>query len=337
MKRRGYEIIGAAFDLGSDTRGSADAPRALREKGLLKELRWLKERGVRLIDGGDVHGPVPGDSGSADFRASDRGATDADSTDSRATDPRSSDSPAAPRHTAELVSFSHTLMEKLRGSYESGRVPVVIGGDHSISIPSVSAAAALLRETQGPEADLGLIWVDAHPDLEMPETSSSGDLHAMAVSHLLGYGVEELSHLGGFSPKVKPANLILIGLRDVLPEERAIIREKRITAYAGTDVERLGITHICEQAFSKMSRDTAGFVLSFDIDACDPLVAPAVEYPERGGLTYREAALVMEFAAAAEKLICLEMVEVNPALDKHGATSEVAVDLIRSAVGGSIL
>jgi arginase len=228
-------------------------------------------------------------------------------------------------------------MTRLEQSYDSGHLPILIGGDHSVSIPSVSAAAKHLRKRVGSSADLGLVWVDAHPDLEVPETTRSGDLHGTPVAHLLGYGDPTLSQLGGFAPKLHPRNVVLIGLRDVMIAEREIIKERGIRAYSASDVEREGIAEICGSAFAMLSNQTAGFVLSFDIDACDPSEAPGVEYPERGGLTFREARLIMELAAEASGLISIEVVEVNPVMDPEGRTSELAMELIRSAVLGSPL
>jgi arginase len=307
MNTRRYEIIGAAFDLGSAKPGCAKAPSSLRENGLASRLRWLRQRGVCVTDGGDVEGPSNGDSG------------------------------ARPKNLPQLLSFAEKLMARLGQSYESGRVPVVIGGDHSISVPSVSAAACFLKATCGADAELGLVWVDAHPDLETLQTTPSGDLHGMSVAHLLGYGAKELSHLGGFGPKLSPRGLIFIGLRDVLAEEKAIIDEHGITAFTANDVEKLGIAEVCERAFAFMSDETSGFVLSFDVDACDPSEAPGVQYPERGGLTYREASIIMECAARAPNVVSLELAEVNPSIDKSLRTTELALALLGSALGGPVL
>jgi arginase len=235
------------------------------------------------------------------------------------------------------MSFSGDLMQRLERSYALHHRPVVLGGDHSISIPSVSAGSRFLRETHGAEAPLGLIWVDAHPDLETPDTTTSGDLHGMPVAVLLGHGAPDLCHLGGFAPKVDPRHVVYIGLRDVLPEERAIIQQYGITAYSASDVEGLGIAEICERTFTFMAEHAAGFVLSFDIDACDPSEAPAVQYPEPGGLTRREARVIMEYAAQAPNLTCLELVELDPSLDTDTRTSDLGLWLLRAALAGPIL
>ncbi len=309
LRERSYEIVGAAFDLGSPARGTAEGPRALREARLMARLGSLEKLGVSVTDGGDVTGATEGTPGTN------------------------------PRNLPEMLSFSRDLMERLGETYASGRVPVVIGGDHSSTVPSVAAAAEFLRALRGDDARLGLLYVDAHPDLEVPlgSASESGDLHGMSVSHLLGYGVDELANLGGFGPKLDPSRIAMVGLRDVLTEEREIIREREIQAYSFIDVERLGIVEIAKRVFGLMAERCDGFVLSFDIDACDPLEAPAVLYPEPGGLTYREATISMEEAARAEGLLGLEMVEVCPARDPDAATAKLAVSLLRTALGGIVL
>jgi arginase len=202
------------------------APQVLRDEGLLQrikhveKLKALEDIDVSIKDGGVIYGPEV------------------------------IESSCKIKYLDELLTFSHELMPRLQQAYEDERVTVVIGGDHAISMASVSAAAQFLKRTQGDEAELGLLWVDAHPDLEMPETSASGNLHGMPVAHLLGYGAPELCQLGGFQPKVKPENLIYIGLRDPSYSERALIKEKNITAFNSSDIEQLGIVEVCDHAFS---------------------------------------------------------------------------------------
>jgi arginase len=304
MTERSYEIIGAAFDLGAPSRGSAAAPAYLREKGLTERIEALERLGVDVADGGDVAGPTVGDASTV------------------------------PPNLPQLLSFGQALITRLERSYASGRTPVVIGGDHSISTASVAAAAAHLRSTRGPEARLGLVWVDAHPDLETPASAPDGDLHGTPVAHLLGLGDPRLAGLAGFAPKLKAADVVQICLRDITTSERDAIAEHAITAYTATDVERIGIGEICERTFQHMAERTDGFVLSFDIDACDPSESPGVGYRERGGLTYREAMVVMEEASRAENLISLELMEVDPSRDEAGRTADLAIWLIHRALAG---
>jgi arginase len=302
--KRRFRLIGAPLELGSRTPGSALAPDALRTHGLDGFLASLADEGVSATDLGNVVAPGGRDSGTK------------------------------PRNLAQLATYSRDLMFHLAEIYGEGACPIVVGGDHSVSIPSVSAAARFVRDTGGSDAQLGLIWVDAHPDLETPDSSPSGYLHGMSVAALLGLGAPELVRLGGFSPKVRPANVAFIGLRDVLRCERDLIESHGMVAYAATDIDRMGMGKICDRVFGHMEAAVSGFVLSFDVDACDPSEAPGVEYPERGGLTLREARLIAEYAAEATGLLCVEVVEVNPELDHDARSSHVAVSFIKSVVTG---
>ncbi len=304
VEERSFQIVGAPFELGSRTSGPALAPEAVRTSGLTSLIDSLTRRGVAASDLGDVAAPSRGESDSN------------------------------PRNLDELVAYSRDLMPCLAKAYSAGACPIVIGGDHAVSIPSVSAAAAAVREARGDDAQLGLVWVDAHPDLETPETTPSGDLHGMAAAVLLGFGAPELVGLGGFSPKVRPENVAFIGLRDVLRCERDLIESHGMPAYTATDIDRLGIATICERVFGHMSTAVSAFVLSFDVDACDPLEAPGVEYPERGGLTFREARLIAEYAADAAGLLCVEVLEIIPELDRDARSSKLAVSFLRSITLG---
>lgn len=297
-------LIGAPFELGSRTPGSALAPDALRTHGLSAFVESLANAGVSVTDLGDVVAPSEGG-------------------------PESN-----PRNLAQLVGYSRDLMSRLAEVYAVGRCPIVVGGDHSVSIPSVSAAAGFVRASGGGAGQLGLIWVDAHPDLETPDSTPSGDLHGMSMAALLGLGAPELVRLGGFAPKVRPENVAFIGLRDVLRSERELIESHGMVAYTATDIDRFGIAEICGRVFGHMADAVSGFVLSFDVDACDPSEAPGVQYRERGGLTFREARLIAEYAADATRLVCVEVVEVNPELDRDARSSHVAVSFIRSVVTG---
>ena len=270
MRGPQYEIVGALFDFGSALRGCAQAPRVLRDKGLIKRLNSLIETGISISDGGDV----------ISYEVSE--------------------SYSLSNSITALSTFSTRLMSRLEKSYDSGYTPVVIGGDHSISIPSVSAASVHHRKLLGDEAELGLIWVDAHPDLGYPEACPNVELHGMSVAHLIAHGDEKLTGLGGFYPKLRPENIFFIGLREVMACEKDLIKKHVMTAYTMTDIERLGIFQVCEEVFSQIRKKTSGFVVSFDIDACNPLEAPAVQYPEPGGLTYRESRVLMEYVAQSK-------------------------------------
>jgi arginase len=316
MEERKWEIIGAPFDFGSSHKGSGKAPEAIRSAGLARRIRFMNSLGIDVVDGGDVEAPSPV---SGDEPNDTLGTVD------------------NPTGLVEMIEYAPRLMARLDSSLKSGNIPLVLGGDHSITIPTVSAVADYVRRSGGRNASVGLIWVDAHPDIETPGEDSTNDLNAMPVSHLLGLGIAELRGLAGFEPKVRPEHLVLVGAREVVPEEKKIIRDMNITAYTATDIERLGILQICETTFNRLEEVTDAVVISFDIDAIDPSVAPAVDYPEQGGLTFREAMVVMEFAARSEKLALFELVEVNPAKDSDHATSKLALGLIHHVICGPLL
>ncbi|MHC5036355.1 MAG: arginase [Planctomycetota bacterium] len=307
MHRSKFEIIGAPFDRGSPKPGCGDAPRVLREKGLVRRLQGLRTAGVTVTDGGDVPAPPP------------------------------LPDPGKPKHAAELLTFSASLMEKIGDAHKAGNVPVVVGGDHAVSIPSVSATAAFARATGGEDAHIGLLWVDAHPDIEPPESDPNADLHGMSVAHLLGYGDEALRTLGGFQPKLLPEHIAYIAIREVVASERELIRKHDLRTFTPTDIERMGIFAVCKEAFARVSTGTVGFVLSFDMDACNPAEIPGVTYREPGGLTYREAQVVMEYAARSASLMSLELVEYLPARDRDNESAFAAIELLRTALGGTIL
>jgi arginase len=228
-------------------------------------------------------------------------------------------------------------MERLDGLLRDGTIPVVLGGDHSVSIATVSAVSCSLREAYGEDANTGVVWIDAHPDLESPGPESTNDLNAMAAAHLLNHGLPELCTLGGFAPKVRPENVAFVGLRDVVPEEKQLIHDLGIASYTGSDIERLGISAICDAILEQMNAKTDGVVVSFDMDAVDPTMAPGVDYPVPGGLTAREAMVIAEAFAKFEKLKLVELLEVNPVRDTHDTTARLAALWIGHVIGGAIL
>lgn len=308
MQSSNYEVLGAAFGLASYDRRTVKAPAALRKAGLIERLERLEPIGVKIFDSGDL--PEPPERPGRDPKL---------------------------RHLDEVLSFAGEVITKLRAIYAAGRRPILLGGDHSISMASISVAAEQLRATFGPKAELGLLWVDAHADINTPETTPTGNIHGMPIAHLLGRGQPDLVNLCGFAPKLYPHNVVYIGLRDVDPGEREAIRELGITAYSMKDVDLLGIGEVCRRAYEQLSRATR-FVVSFDLDVCDPWIAPGVGTPVRGGLSFRESHLIMELAAEQQdRLMALEVVEYNPELDINSLTGEIAIGLIESALGKTIL
>lgn len=235
------------------------------------------------------------------------------------------------KNLMEVVRANTILAEKVTSILESGSFPLIFGGDHSIAIGSLAGISPYFKR-------LGVLWFDAHGDLNTPETSPSGNIHGMPLAVSLGIGEERLVKIGGFAPKVKWENVVMIGIRSLDAGEKQIIKEKGMKVYTMHDIDRSGMAQIMEQTiqyFQKLGVD--GVHLSFDLDSLDPIYAPGVGTPEPGGLTFRESHLAMEMLAEAQMITSAEFVEVNPVLDERNKTAELAVDLIGSLFGKSIL
>ena len=303
MAKKKATIIGVPLDWGASKRGASGGPTAIRRANLLSALKSL---GLSVEDSGDI--PVP-----AELPAKP--------------------SSANLRNAAVILKVCRDLSEATARAVRAGSVPITIGGDHSLAVGSIAGVASAYREQ---ERGIGLIWVDAHSDINTPQTSSSGNVHGMPMAHILGMGDKSFARLGGFSPKVSPRNTCLVGVRDVDKAEAANIRKSGIRVFSMQEIDRFGMGVVIEQAIDITSDGTAGYHLSFDIDAVDPSGAPGTGVPKRGGLTYRESHLLMEMAADSERVVGLDLVEVNPLEDVHNATAELAVELIASAMGKSI-
>ena len=217
---------------------------------------------------------------------------------------------------------------------EKGGIPLVLGGDHSLAAGSVAATADFLRREDQP---LGLIWVDAHGDMNTPGTSSSGNVHGMPLAAILGPEPAELSRIGGFSPKVTPDRTVLIGIRNLDDREKERIRESGVHVFTMKDIDRAGIAATVEQALAIAGKGAGGIHVSFDLDVCDPSIAPGVGTPVKGGFNYREAHMVMEMVADSGLLRALDLVEVNPILDDRNITAILGAELASSALGQRIL
>ena len=215
-----------------------------------------------------------------------------------------------------------------------GHFPLVLGGDHSIAAGTVSGIAAFARR-QGKR--LGLLWVDAHGDINTPESSPSGNIHGMPVATLLGFGPDKLTGIGGKGPKLDPANIALVGIRSLDDGEKRRLKETGVQVHTMSDVDRHGILRIMKKALTRVTDGTDYVHVSFDLDAVDPTVAPGVGTPVKGGLDYREAHLIMELLHDSGVMTSLEMVEVNPILDQGNASATFAVELVQSAFGKKIL
>ncbi len=300
---RSIHIIGVPLDLGAGRRGVDMGPSALRIAGLDRELATL---GLPIVDKGDLVVPIPETEGIGDPRK---------------------------KYLSQIADVCARLYESSLASLSEDALPVVLGGDHSIGAGSVAAAAAAARRRH---AETGLLWIDAHGDMNSPDTTSSGNVHGMPLSALLGGEPAELADIGGFRPKVSPHHTVLIGIRNLDDREKELLRASGVTVYTMKDVDRAGIGPIVEAALVIAGDGTAGVHLSFDLDVCDPSIAAGVGTPVKGGLDYREAHVLMEIVADSGLLTSLDMVEVNPILDVRNTTAELGVELILSALGKKI-
>ena len=297
-------VVGVPMDLGAGRRGVDMGPSAIRIAGVGEALRAL---GYDVIDDGDVAVPAP--------ETRDPGNTSA-------------------RYLDPIYHVCDRLRLRVRRGLDQGDVPVVLGGDHSIAIGTVSGASEHFHK-RGEQ--LGLIWVDAHGDMNTPDSSPSGNIHGMPLATLLGLGSPRLVEMGGFSPKIRPEHTCLIGIRDIDQSEREIIRASGVHAYTMRDVDERGIRDVMTEAFGFATDGTAGFHLSFDLDSMDPRDVPGTGTPVKGGLSWREANLLMEMVSDTGAMRSLEVTELNPVLDVRNQSAEIAVDVICSAFGKRIL
>jgi arginase len=279
-------------------------PSALRVAGLGAQIALL---GRAVVDHGDVPAPIP----ETRHRVEER-----------------------KKFILEIAQVCDTLYRTVTTSLDAGAVPVVLGGDHSLAAGSVAATADWVRRTSS--RPIGLIWVDAHGDMNTPETTTSGNVHGMPLAALLGQEPAELASIGA-SPSVLPEHTVLLGIRNLDEREKDRIRATGVHVFTMKEIDRHGIAVIAERAIALASAGTGGIHVSFDMDACDPAVAPGVGTPVRGGLEYREAHMVMELVADSQRLTGLDLVEVNPTLDLRNTTAEFAAELALSALGKRIL
>ncbi len=238
------------------------------------------------------------------------------------------------RYLPQITQTCGRLADLVEAAASEGATPLVLGGDHSIAIGTVAGMSGHLRKHQH---KLGLIWIDAHADMNTPDSSPSGNVHGMPLACCIGIGPQELTHLGGYAPKVDPANVALVGLRDVDRAEVPFVQRTGVPAFTMRSIDEQGLQSVIRQAIGIASDGTAGFHLSFDMDAVDPDEAPGVGTPVPGGLTYREAHLAMEMICDSAKMLSIEIVEVNPVLDQANRTAVLGVGLVTSALGKRIL
>ena len=303
-KAKMIRMVGVPMDLGAGRRGVDMGPSAIRIAGVADGLRAL---GFAIEDDGDVGVPTP--------EGRDPGQKNA-------------------RFLREIYHVCNRLRLRVRRCLEQGEIPLVMGGDHSIAIGTVSGVAEYFRAQN---ESVGLIWVDAHADMNTPEISPSGNIHGMPLAAVLGNGDPLLVEMGGFAPKIRKENVCLIGIRDLDAHERDVVRRSGIHAYTMRDVDERGMREIVSEAIGFASAGTAGFHVSFDLDGMDPRDVPGTGTPVKGGISWREANLLMEMIADSGLMTSLEITELNPILDVRNQSGEVAVDLILSAFGKSIL
>ena len=297
-------VIGVPLDLGGARRGVDMGPSAFRIAGLNDRI---SELGYTVVDKGDLPSPIP--------------------ETQTAVDPTK-------KYINEIAQVCRRLYEVTLQSHEMGALPLVLGGDHSLAAGSVAASADYVRQlTSYP---LGLIWVDAHGDMNTPQTTTSGNVHGMPLAALLGQEPSELASIGS-SPSVLPRHTVLFGIRNLDEKEKGKIRDAGVHVFTMKDIDREGIAKVAERAIAIASAGTGGIHVSFDLDACDPMHAPGVGTPVRGGLNYREAHMVMELVADSQRLVALDLVEVNPTLDIRNTTAEFGTELALSALGKRIL
>lgn len=304
MMDRKVALLGVPMDLGGGRRGVDMGPSAIRIAGIEEAIRGL---GIEFEDRGNV--PV------------------------REPASRLPRNPKA-RFLDEIAECCRQLRARVENVLESGGFPLVVGGDHSIACGTVAGISSFYHRKK---KKIGLIWFDAHGDMNTPESSDSGNIHGMPLACCIGRGLPELTKLGDRVPMVDVEKAVLIGARTLDPRERAEIKDSKIHVFTLKDIDMHGIHKVMKMAIEIACAGTAGFHLSFDVDGTDPSVAPGVGTPVPGGTTLRESHLIMEHAAESGKLLGLEVTEINPILDNQNATARVAVDLVLSALGKGIL
>jgi arginase len=293
------DVIGVPIDLGADRRGVDMGPSAIRYADLRGRLEAL---GHTIEDKGNIDVPIQ--------------------ETCSITDPKL-------KYIDCIIPMGRRVAGAVATSIQGGRLPLVLGGDHSLSVGSIRGAAR--------RGKLGVIWLDAHGDFNTPQTTPSGNIHGMPLAALCGLGDPRLTALWDETPPViDPQRVAVIGARDLDPGEKNNLRDAGVLVFSMEQIDRIGMLTALEQAIERISRDVDGIYLSMDLDALDPRFAPGVGTPVLGGLTYREAHLVCEVVAETGKLIGMDIVEVNPILDERNQTAKLAVDFACSALGSRV-
>ena len=304
MTHQKVRIIGVPMDLGASRRGVDMGPSALRVAGLQTRLKQL---GHQVEDIGNISVKQPEEMSYGEKRA---------------------------KYLHEIAETCKDLGEAIEKSLGEGYFPLILGGDHSIAAGAAAGVASFFRKEK---KDIGYIWLDAHGDMNTPESSPSGNVHGMPLASIMGYGPPELTELMGFKPKAEPGNIVIVGARDLDAQERKIVKKSGIHVFTMRDIDERGMREVMSDALKYAMDDTGGIAVSLDMDFVDPSDAPGVGTPVRGGVTYREAHLAMEMIADSDSMASLEVVEINPVIDEHNRTALLGVELILSALGKKIL
>lgn len=304
IPKENVSIIGFPMDLGADRRGVDMGPSALRIAGLQAKLEAL---GYKVEDNGDIK-----------IEIMER---------QKIKNPKL-------KYLDEILKTSKLLAEKIEKVLEKGDFPLCIGGDHSMALGTISGIASYCKKRK---MRLGVIWIDAHSDMNTDETSPSGNIHGMPLAALLGLGCDELVNILGFSPKLHSENCALIGIRSIDEAEKLNIKKLKVPIYTMNDIDKLGIHRIIAKVLKQFREKVDHIHISFDLDSVDPLVAPGVGTPIPGGLSYREAHLLMETIAECGCMSSIEIAEVNPILDHKNQSAVFTAELIASSMGQRII
>ncbi|GEO26911.1 arginase [Alicyclobacillus acidoterrestris] len=301
LQMKEIRIIGVPSDLGQGRRGVDMGPSAIRYAGLEAALKNL---GYPVKDLGNINVPTP--------------------------EMHEQAQNAKLRYLNEVKAVSESLCGMVSTVVSEGHIPLVLGGDHSIAIGSLAGMAQS-------STNYGVIWFDAHGDMNTAETTPSGNIHGMPLAVSLGYGHDDLISIGGVTPKVKPENVVLVGIRSIDPDEAKLIAKAGIRCYTMSEIDQRGMAVVMEEAIQIATNGTDGIHLSLDLDALDPTLAPGVGTPVNGGVTYREGHLAMEMLSASNAIVSVDVVEVNPILDEQNRTALMAVELVESVFGKTVL
>ena len=297
-------ILGVPMDLGQNRRGVDMGPSAVRVAGLQARLKQL---GYQVEDIGNISVKQPEEQHYGDKRA---------------------------KYLNEIAETCQGLAEAVEKTLSEEMMPLILGGDHSIAAGSVAGVSSFFRKQS---KRIGLIWLDAHGDVNIPETSPSGNVHGMPLASVMGYGAAELTGLSGFKPKVEPQNIAMVGIRNLDAKERQLVKKSGVHVFTMRDIDERGMRDVMSEALRFASDDTNGVAVSLDMDFLDPTEAPGVGTPVRGGVTYREAHLALEMIADSRSLVSFELVEINPVVDVHNKTAILGVELTLSGLGKKIL